>query len=532
MKIGPSCARSAIRRASSRSSGVKSIRSSTVMPCRSNAAGLVGNRLGRRVLLPRHGPRRDRPLLDRPHRLAGHAVEDVHEGLLAGLGDRLDVAPVDPDVEQVAGGRKVVVPEAVVHRLEVPDPLSGLDVDGDDALREQVVAGAHAPVPVVRRRPRRQIDVAQLLVDGHRAPHVGVAAVAPRLVLPRLGPELAALGNGVEDPLHLAGPGVEGADVTGVRLPAGQGGVLDDAAHDDGVADDGQRLRVGQARSVDRTSEAAAQIDGAVGPEVRIQAAGAGVHGDEQQVVGRDEDARVTARVVLPVRHPAMLPAHVGGAFEPIVGAGVVRPDQLAGAGVERRHLPEGGARVDQSPDHQRGGLERTGADRLVAGRDLGRERPPSPGDLQLGEVLRRDLVQRRVLGVGRVRPERPPLAHRSGGLRRGRRRRDTDHPRHRHRTRRLSQPQAHVVPSLPRRPQSPSPGDRGQAAPPVGPTTRRNPPGSTAQTPGRRLRVSLRRRGPCSTATSRSSVGPRRPEPASTPPRPPPPPGARRRRR
>ena len=43
VKMGPSWARSAMRIASSRSSGVKSTRSSMVIPCRSNAAGFVGN---------------------------------------------------------------------------------------------------------------------------------------------------------------------------------------------------------------------------------------------------------------------------------------------------------------------------------------------------------------------------------------------------------------------------------------------------------------------------------------------------------
>ena len=42
VKMGPSCARSATRIASSRSSGVKSIRSSMVIPCRSNGGGRVG----------------------------------------------------------------------------------------------------------------------------------------------------------------------------------------------------------------------------------------------------------------------------------------------------------------------------------------------------------------------------------------------------------------------------------------------------------------------------------------------------------
>ena len=65
----------------------------------------VGRRLGRerlrrRRLLARHVGLRHRPLFDRPHRLAGHAIEDVEPRLLARRRDRLDRLAVDVDVEQ------------------------------------------------------------------------------------------------------------------------------------------------------------------------------------------------------------------------------------------------------------------------------------------------------------------------------------------------------------------------------------------------------------------------------------------------
>ena len=49
-------------------------------------------------------------------------------------------------VEQVRRGREVPVSEAVVDRLEVPLALPRLDVQGDDALGEEVVA---QPVPAI-----------------------------------------------------------------------------------------------------------------------------------------------------------------------------------------------------------------------------------------------------------------------------------------------------------------------------------------------------------------------------------------------
>ena len=367
-------------------------------------------RLRRGVPLARHVALRYGPLLDRPDRLAGDAVEHVGERLLARLRNRLDLASVDGDVEQVAGGGEVVVPEAVMHGLEVPDPLAGLGIDRDDALGEQVVAGTHAAVPVVGRGSRGQIDVAKLLVDGHRAPDVRVAAVAPGLVVPSVGAELLALRDGVEDPFHLAGACVEAAHVARVRLAAGEARVLHDAADDDGVAGNGQGLRVSEARAVERTPQRCAQVDRAVRAEAGVLLAGAGVQRHEQQVVRGDEDARVVALVIIPVGHAAVLPAHVGGPVEPVVGLRVVRPGQLAGARVERRHLPEGRAQVDHAVDHQRHRLERARTDVLALAGDFGLDGAPAPGDLEVVEVLRRDLIERGVLRVGRVVAEVAPL--------------------------------------------------------------------------------------------------------------------------
>ena len=96
-----------------------------------------------------------------------------------------------------------------MYRLEVPDPLSGLDIDGDDTLGEQVIPRTHPTVVVVGRGAGRQVDEAQLVVDRHRPPDVRVPTVPPRLVLPGFDRYLVPLGDGVEDPLHLAGARVE-----------------------------------------------------------------------------------------------------------------------------------------------------------------------------------------------------------------------------------------------------------------------------------------------------------------------------------
>ena len=56
----------------------------------------------------------------------------------------------------------------MMDRLEVPDTLPGLDVDRDDRLREEVVAGSVGPVVVVGRCAGRQIHMTQLVVTGQK----------------------------------------------------------------------------------------------------------------------------------------------------------------------------------------------------------------------------------------------------------------------------------------------------------------------------------------------------------------------------
>ena len=104
--------------------------------------------LGGGQLLAGHVGLRHVPLLDRPHGLAGLAVEHVRPPLLGHLHQRLDVASVHRDVDQVGCGGVVVVPDVVVHGLEVPAALAGPHVEGQDARREEVVARVETAVVV------------------------------------------------------------------------------------------------------------------------------------------------------------------------------------------------------------------------------------------------------------------------------------------------------------------------------------------------------------------------------------------------
>src|SRR6185436_3587363 len=95
--------------------------------------GPGGERLRRRRLFTGDRRLRDRSLLDRPYRLAGPAIEYVDEPLLADLHHGIDPPSIHRDRAQRRRRREVVVPQTVVHRLEMPDALAGRGVKADEA---------------------------------------------------------------------------------------------------------------------------------------------------------------------------------------------------------------------------------------------------------------------------------------------------------------------------------------------------------------------------------------------------------------
>ena len=88
----------------------------------------------------------------------------------------------------------VHVPDAVVHQLEVPLALAGLQVERDQALAEQTVARPMAAVVVAGRQLDRQITMPELFVDRHLRPDAGIAGVRPRILQPGVVAEFAGRG--------------------------------------------------------------------------------------------------------------------------------------------------------------------------------------------------------------------------------------------------------------------------------------------------------------------------------------------------
>src|SRR5207244_9216121 len=106
------------------------------------------------------------------------------------------------------------VPQRMVHELEVPLPLARLEIDADETLGEEIVAGTMTAVEVRRGRFDRQVHEAEIFVDGDLRPDADVAVDRPRLVVPRVVAELARPRNGVERPQQFARAHVERADET------------------------------------------------------------------------------------------------------------------------------------------------------------------------------------------------------------------------------------------------------------------------------------------------------------------------------
>src|SRR5215472_4549081 len=94
----------------------------------------------------------------------------------------------------------------------MPLALAGFQIDADQAVGEQVVAGAVAPVEVRGRRLDWGVGQAELFVDGDLAPDSGVAIDGPRFLQPSVVAEFARPWNGIELPKFFSGARVERED--------------------------------------------------------------------------------------------------------------------------------------------------------------------------------------------------------------------------------------------------------------------------------------------------------------------------------
>src|SRR5437667_12177571 len=106
-----------------------------------------------------------------------------------------------------------------MHDLVVPLFLPGLQIDADEAVAVQIVAGTMAAVQIRRRILDRQIHEAELFVDGHLRPDARASVDRPRFFFPGTVAELALAQDRVDVPAELAGRRVPCRDApTGVAM--------------------------------------------------------------------------------------------------------------------------------------------------------------------------------------------------------------------------------------------------------------------------------------------------------------------------
>src|SRR6185369_15128720 len=114
---------------------------------------------------------------NRPNRFASHAIENKGVPGLSYLCYRFDLPAVYLDVAEHRRGRQIIIPDAVVHRLIVPDSLARFGFKTEKALGVEVVSQPVSTVPVIGWRAERNIDITQVFVRAHQRPVVGIAGV-------------------------------------------------------------------------------------------------------------------------------------------------------------------------------------------------------------------------------------------------------------------------------------------------------------------------------------------------------------------
>ena len=222
------------------------------------------------------------------------------------------------------------------------------------------------------------------LVDRLLGPVVGAADGLPGLGRPRVVTELARARHSMKRPHLRAGAHVEGADITRRRRVL----LIRRRAKDDEVLEDTSREA---ALLVDRGGiavEPLAQIDPAVDAERRDALAGARVD-LPQEIVEAENQAPIRTVRTLPVVHaPSVETLHAR-----------MRPDLLAGSGVERHERALRAESVDNAAHDER---VEVGLPWRVGPRDL------EPVHVALVDAGRRH--EARAVGATRVVP---PLARR-----------------------------------------------------------------------------------------------------------------------
>src|SRR5262245_24543264 len=101
-----------------------------------------------------------------------------------------------------------------MDRLEVPPVFSGFRIDGNDGVREQIVAFAISTVVGGCRRAKRHVDDAAQLVDGHlKSPDIHTRTIFPAVGFPGFVADFARPWHRMEVPNFFPIPNVKAARI-------------------------------------------------------------------------------------------------------------------------------------------------------------------------------------------------------------------------------------------------------------------------------------------------------------------------------
>ena len=255
----------------------------------------------------------------------------------------------------------VVVPEIVMHGLEMPHDAAGRRAQRHDRVRIAVVAEPKRAVVVGRGARRRHENQIARRIRRHDRPHVCGAGLRGAAVPPRRERGiLRILRDRMPRPSQRAGSRVECAHFAARRC--GPRVVGDRRTRNHQVVDDERRgghlIRRGKRR---RNAKTLSQADRAFDAEHHAWVARRGVERDQPRIDGRNVDAAAAGRAGLqravdPCRHAAVREIAVA-AFR--IDSRVVPPDFASGRRLERHHLSERRADVHHVVDDDRRHLKR-----------------------------------------------------------------------------------------------------------------------------------------------------------------------------
>src|SRR6516165_2476236 len=109
---------------------------------------------------------RHRPFDNWKQRLSSHSIEHEQEPGLVDDDDRGNGSAIAIDIDESGRRLGVVVPDIVVHHLEIPEQFTGGSFHGYDGRPEEIVAGPIRPDSIEVRSPKWHVEDAPLLIDG------------------------------------------------------------------------------------------------------------------------------------------------------------------------------------------------------------------------------------------------------------------------------------------------------------------------------------------------------------------------------